>query len=132
MRVMPGDLVVGDREGIYFVPPQLAREVVDKADEVHVHDEWTRKKFDEGQYKSSEIYGGPRDPALQKEYKEDLAKRLRRSAEKNRGGGLLKFAFAADTESSEKTAFCCNARDRGMRVLDRTASGQHDHVWTAG
>jgi 4-hydroxy-4-methyl-2-oxoglutarate aldolase len=76
VTVMPGDLVVGDREGIYFIPPQLAQEVVDKADEVHVHDEWTRKKFDEGKYKSSEIYGSPRDPALQKEYKEYLAKRL--------------------------------------------------------
>jgi 4-hydroxy-4-methyl-2-oxoglutarate aldolase len=76
VTVMPGDLVMGDREGIYFIPPQFAKEVMDKADEVHVHDEWTRKKFDEGKYKSSEIYGSPRDPALQKEYKEYLAKRL--------------------------------------------------------
>jgi regulator of RNase E activity RraA len=38
-NLMPGDLVVGDREGIYFIPPQFAQEVVDKADEVHVHDE---------------------------------------------------------------------------------------------
>ena len=76
VTVMPGDLVVGDREGIYFIPPQLAQEVMDRADETHVHDEWTRKKFDEGKYKSSEIYGSPRDPALLKEYKEYLAKRL--------------------------------------------------------
>jgi 4-hydroxy-4-methyl-2-oxoglutarate aldolase len=76
VTVMPGDLVVGDREGIYFIPPQFAKEVMDKADETHVHDEWTRKKFDEGKYKSSEIYGSPRDPALLKEYKEYLAKRL--------------------------------------------------------
>ncbi len=76
VTVMPGDLVVGDREGIYFIPPQFAKEVVDKADTVHVHDEWTRKKFDEGKYKSSEIYGSPRDPALLKEYNEYLAKRL--------------------------------------------------------
>jgi len=41
-----------------------------------LHDEWTRKKFDEGKYKSSEIYGSPRDPALQKEYAEYLKKRL--------------------------------------------------------
>jgi regulator of RNase E activity RraA len=76
VTVMPGDLVVGDREGIYFIPPQFAQEVVDKADTVHVHDEWTRKKFDEGKYKSSEIYGSPRDPALLKEYQEYLKKRL--------------------------------------------------------
>jgi hypothetical protein len=41
-----------------------------------VHDEWTRKKFDEGKYKSSEIYGSPRDPALLKEYQEYRANRL--------------------------------------------------------
>ena len=76
VTVMPGDLVVGDREGIYFIPPQFAKEVMDKADEVHVHDEWTRKKFDEGKYKSSEIYGSPRDPELRKEYDAYLKKRL--------------------------------------------------------
>ena len=76
VTVMPGDLVVGDREGITFIPPQSAQQILDRADETHVHDEWTRKKFDEGKYKSSEIYGSPRDPALQKEYKEYLQKRL--------------------------------------------------------
>jgi regulator of RNase E activity RraA len=76
VTVMPGDLVVGDREGVYFIPPQLAQEVMDTADRTHIHDEWTRKKFDEGKYKSSEIYGSPRDPALRKEYDEYLAKRL--------------------------------------------------------
>jgi regulator of RNase E activity RraA len=76
VTVMPGDLVVGDREGVYFIPPQFAQEVMDKADEVHIHDEWTRKKFDEGKYKSSEIYSSPRDPELLKEYREYLKKRL--------------------------------------------------------
>jgi 4-hydroxy-4-methyl-2-oxoglutarate aldolase len=76
VTVMPGDLVVGDREGVYFIPPQFAQEVVEKADEARIHDEWTRKKFDEGKYKSSEIYGSPRDPELKKEYEEYLKKRL--------------------------------------------------------
>ena len=74
--VLPGDLVVGDREGVYFIPPALVTAVVYRADETHVHDEWTRKKFDEGKYKSSDIYGSPRDPALRKEYDEYLKKRL--------------------------------------------------------
>ena len=76
VTVMPGDLVVGDREGVYFIPPQLAREVLDRADEIHIHDEWTKKKFDEGKYKSSEIYGSPTDPKLLQEYQEYLKKRL--------------------------------------------------------
>jgi 4-hydroxy-4-methyl-2-oxoglutarate aldolase len=74
--VMPGDLVVGDPEGIYFIPPQLAEQTVDNADIVHIHDEWTRKMFETGKYKSTEIYSTPKDPALKKEYDEYLKKRL--------------------------------------------------------
>jgi len=76
VTVMPGDLVVGDREGVYFIPPQAVKDVLDRADETHIHDEWTKKKFDEGKYKSSEIYGSPSDPKLKEEYKEYLKKRL--------------------------------------------------------
>jgi regulator of RNase E activity RraA len=74
--VMPGDLVFGDSEGIYFIPPALVQAVVDNSDEIHIHDEWTRKKFDEGKYKSREIYGSPQDPALKAEYAAYLKKRL--------------------------------------------------------
>ena len=38
--------------------------------------EWTKKKFDEGKYKSSEIYGRPSDPALIKEYEDYLKQKL--------------------------------------------------------
>jgi regulator of RNase E activity RraA len=76
VTVMPGDLVMGDKEGVSFIPPSLAEGILDRADTLHIHDEWTRKKFDEGKYKSSEIYSSPKDPALLKEYQEYLAKRL--------------------------------------------------------
>jgi len=76
VTVMPGDLVVGDREGVYFIPPQFVNQILDRADEIHIHDEWTKMKFDEGKYKSSDIYSSPKDPKLQKEYQEYLKKRL--------------------------------------------------------
>ena len=76
VTVMPGDLVVGDREGVYFIPPKLVREVLDRADEIHIHDEWTKKKFDEGKYKSSDIYSTPSDQKLLQEYQEYLKRRL--------------------------------------------------------
>jgi 4-hydroxy-4-methyl-2-oxoglutarate aldolase len=76
VTVMPGDLAVGDREGIYFIPPQLVKEVLDRADEIHIHDEWTKKKFAEGKYKSSEIYSSPSDPKLKQEYQDYLKKKL--------------------------------------------------------
>jgi len=82
VTVMPGDLVVGDREGVYFIPPHLAKFVLDQADEIHIHDEWTKKKFAEGKYKSSEIYPSPTDPKLKQEYQEYLKKKLEELAAK--------------------------------------------------
>ena len=76
VTVMPGDLVVGDREGVYFIPPQFVGDILDHADEIHIHDEWTKIKFDQGKYKSSDIYSSPKDPNLRKEYQEYLKKRL--------------------------------------------------------
>jgi regulator of RNase E activity RraA len=76
VTVMPGDVVFGDREGIYFIPPHLVKEIVDAADITHIHDEWTRMKFDERKYRSTEIYGSPRDPALIKEYEDFLRQKL--------------------------------------------------------
>jgi 4-hydroxy-4-methyl-2-oxoglutarate aldolase len=81
--VLPGDLVFGDAEGIYFIPPALVEQVLDNADTIHIHDEWTRMKFDEGKYKSRDIYGSPRDPELKKEYDEYLKKRLEEIRKKN-------------------------------------------------
>ena len=76
VTVMPGDLAVGDREGVYFIPPKFVKDVLDHADVTHIHDEWTKKKFDEGKYRSSEIYSTPADPKLQQEYQEYLKRRL--------------------------------------------------------
>jgi 4-hydroxy-4-methyl-2-oxoglutarate aldolase len=84
--VMPGDLVVGDSEGVYFIPPALVQQVVDNADVIHIHDEWTRMKFDEGKYRSGEIYGTPKDPALKKEYEDYLKKRLEELRKKYAAG----------------------------------------------
>ena len=74
--VLPGDVVFGDREGVTFIPPQALKGMIDAAQTTHIHDEWTRKKFDEGKYKSTDIYGRPTDPALLKEYEDYLKAHL--------------------------------------------------------
>jgi regulator of RNase E activity RraA len=74
--VLPGDVVFGDPEGVYFIPPSQVKDLVDEADVTHIHDEWTRKKFDEGKYISTDIYGRPHDPALIKEYEAYLKEKL--------------------------------------------------------
>jgi 4-hydroxy-4-methyl-2-oxoglutarate aldolase len=72
---MPGDVVLGDGHGLLFIPPQLAEEVVKAAETTQIRDEWMKQKFDTRQYKSSDIYGRPRDPALAKELEEYIKKR---------------------------------------------------------
>ena len=86
--VMPGDIAFGDKEGVSFIPPSMAESILDKADETHVHDEWTKMKFDQGKYKSTEIYSVPKTEELRKEYQEYLKKKL----------DELKAARAAGTE----------------------------------
>lgn len=78
VTVMPGDVVFGDSEGVYFIPPQLVKEMVERAEETHVHDEWTKKKFSEGKYKSTDIYPSPSDPELKKEYQDYLKSHLQK------------------------------------------------------
>jgi regulator of RNase E activity RraA len=74
--VMPGDVVFGDREGVSFIPPHLLQGMIDSAQITHIHDEWTRMKFAERKYKSTDVYSRPRDPALLKEYEEFLKQKL--------------------------------------------------------
>ena len=31
-----------------MVPPSQLKDLIDEADVTHIHDEWTKKKFDEG------------------------------------------------------------------------------------
>jgi regulator of RNase E activity RraA len=73
--VMPGDVVLGDREGVIFIPPHLLQEIVDAAERTHIHDEWTKMKLMTGKYRSSEIYGSL-SPQLQAEYDAYVKKRL--------------------------------------------------------
>ncbi len=75
--VMPGDIVVGDREGVTFVPPHLVRAVVKQAKVTELHDIWTKGKLATGKYKASELYPSPQDDALKKEYAEWLAQKKR-------------------------------------------------------
>lgn len=68
--VMPGDIVLGDRDGILFIPPQMVEEVIESARTQRVRDEWVKSKMATGKYKSSDLYGRLTDPALQKDFDE--------------------------------------------------------------
>ena len=70
--VMPGDVVLGDRDGILFIPPQLVDEVISATRTQRLRDQWIKSKFDLGQYRSGDIYYQPTDPALRQELEEFL------------------------------------------------------------
>jgi 4-hydroxy-4-methyl-2-oxoglutarate aldolase len=55
VTVVPGDVAVSDPEGITFIPPELAQEVIDKAQMTHLVDEWGHQMLREGRYTPGEI-----------------------------------------------------------------------------
>jgi 4-hydroxy-4-methyl-2-oxoglutarate aldolase len=68
--VMPGDVVLGDEEGVFFIPPHLVTKAIEASESTKARDEWIKQKMDLRKYKSSELYGRPKDPALAKELEE--------------------------------------------------------------
>jgi 4-hydroxy-4-methyl-2-oxoglutarate aldolase len=75
VTVMPGDLIVGDAEGITVIPPHLVNDVVREVLLTELKDQWTQEKLATKRYKAGELYPTPKDPALIKEYKEWLARK---------------------------------------------------------
>jgi len=55
VMVLPGDVAVSDPEGITFIPPALAQEVIDKAQMTHRVDEWGHQMLREGKYTPGQI-----------------------------------------------------------------------------
>lgn len=55
VTVMPGDIAIGDPEGVTFVPPQLAEKVADETEMDHLVDEWGHMMLREGKYTPGQI-----------------------------------------------------------------------------
>jgi 4-hydroxy-4-methyl-2-oxoglutarate aldolase len=55
VTVMPGDIAIGDPEGVTFVPPQLAEKLADETEMDHLVDEWGHMMLREGKYTPGEI-----------------------------------------------------------------------------
>ncbi|MGB8987705.1 MAG: RraA family protein [Candidatus Sulfotelmatobacter sp.] len=55
VTVMPGDIAIGDPEGVTFVPPQLAEKLADDAEMDHMVDEWGHMMLREGKYTPGQI-----------------------------------------------------------------------------
>ena len=55
VTVMPGDIAVGDPEGITFVPPQLAQKLADDTEMDRLVDEWGHRMLRDGKYTPGQI-----------------------------------------------------------------------------
>jgi 4-hydroxy-4-methyl-2-oxoglutarate aldolase len=55
VTVMPGDIAIGDPEGVTFVPPQLAGKVADDTEMDHLVDDWGHAMLREGKYTPGQI-----------------------------------------------------------------------------
>lgn len=55
MTVLPGDVILGTPTGVTAVPPHLANEVAERAEETWVRDRFGKLRLAEGKYTSGEI-----------------------------------------------------------------------------
>jgi 4-hydroxy-4-methyl-2-oxoglutarate aldolase len=55
VTVMPGDIAIGDLEGVTFVPPQLAAKVADDTEMDHLIDDWGHTMLRGGKYTPGQI-----------------------------------------------------------------------------
>jgi regulator of RNase E activity RraA len=75
--VMPGDVVLSDPEGLMFIPPHLAERVVERAEQLHLRDEWSRMMLQQGKYTPGQI---------DTKWSPQMEEELQRWAEKRKAG----------------------------------------------
>jgi len=55
VTVLPGDIVLAKREGIIFIPPHLAEEVVQQSEQISLRDRFGHQRLREGNYTPGQI-----------------------------------------------------------------------------
>jgi len=74
VTVMPGDIAIGDPEGVTFVPPQLAEKLADETEMDRMIDEWGHAMLREGKYTPGQI-DGKWTPKMREEFNAWLEKK---------------------------------------------------------
>ena len=72
--VMPGDIVLGGREGVIFIPAHLALEVVETSEIIRLRDEFGQMCLRHGKYTTGQIDTGWSDE-IEKDFGEWLLKK---------------------------------------------------------
>ncbi|MFC1551831.1 RraA family protein [Candidatus Latescibacterota bacterium] len=75
--VMPGDVVLGRRDGIIFIPPHLAEAVVESSIRAGLRDEWGHMRLREKKYPAGDVDGRWTEE-MKKDYEEWEKNRLKK------------------------------------------------------
>ncbi|NLA49823.1 MAG: RraA family protein [Bacteroidales bacterium] len=76
ITVMPGDIVLTTREGVVFIPPQLALRVVEESERTRMQDVFAHEGVRQGRYTAQQADGG-----FTRQMHEDFTKWLNDNAE---------------------------------------------------
>jgi regulator of RNase E activity RraA len=68
VTVLPGDVVLGTRTGVMFIPPHLAERVADVAEDVAIRDVFGKMRLAEGTYGSADIDVGTWAPHIEEDF----------------------------------------------------------------
>jgi len=58
--VLPGDIVLGTRVGVTFIPPHLVEEVITTSEGIRLQDEFRKQRLQERKYIADEVYVYPK------------------------------------------------------------------------
>ena len=68
--VLPGDIVMGNREGVLFIPPHLVEEVIKTSEEIRLREAFERQRIQELKYPVYQIYGAEWGDEIKADFEE--------------------------------------------------------------
>ena len=69
--VLPGDIVLGTATGVIFIPSHLAKEVVERSEDIRMRDQFGKQRLSESRYTPGEV-DRAWTPQMEKDYQEWL------------------------------------------------------------
>jgi len=72
--VLPGDIVMGNRAGVLFIPPHLVEEVITTWEKIQTYETFVKQRLQEHKYRANQVYVGDVGSAWGDEVKADFEK----------------------------------------------------------
>jgi regulator of RNase E activity RraA len=66
--VLPGDVVLGTRTGVIFIPPHLAQEVVEFSEDIRLRDVFGKQRLSEGRYTPGQVDVSVWPPEIEQDF----------------------------------------------------------------